>query len=866
MEAREEEPALAQRIEVSLGALLQDWRGAYGRTLRYLASLGLNSESPVALATQSAVHAATHRWLSERFSAYGGIFAALRRRVTGVVDDLSEEEANARFLEWRLERVSGRKGLASAVTPLLSRSSMVPHRIHRRGLRRSLLSSRDLRASSENGNQTPHGSATHGDRASRRRRNLEWVRVAHRRRAGLGILVSIPSAVATGFIVQVLPHQAQTPIEIVIVIFFAALFGWISIGFWTALAGFFGLLFRRDRFAIRSASGERSGPMDSAVRTAIVMPICQEPVSRVFAGLQCLYRSLERAGMLHGFDFFVLSDTADPSTWVQEEMAWLEWCRAVDGFGRIFYRRRRVRVKRKSGNIADFCRRFGRQYRYMITLDADSVMSGEAVAALVRMMEKHPEVGMIQSAPTPVHARTLYGRIQQFANRVYGPLFVVGMHYWQLGDGQYWGHNAVIRIAPFMEFCSLPRLPGKPPLGGEIMSHDFVEAAMLGRAGFSTWLAFDLPGSYEEVPSSLLEDLQRDRRWCQGNLQHLRLVFVGGLFNTHRVLFLNGVFSYVSATLWFGFLSLSTVEAILEVIREPEYFPAGPSLFPQWPVWRPDWALSLLSVTLAILFLPKILSALLVLFRPAVRRSFGGGLRFLLGIALEIVASSLFAPIRMVFHTKFVLTNVIGRTVSWRSPPRGHHETGWWEAIRHHGTATVFASAWGTSVYWLNPDYFWWLTPIVVALLLSVPVSVLVSRVRLGDLARAAGLFLIPEEVTPPVELVELRESLEAAQRKDRELAPREGDGFVCAIVDPCVNAVHRSLLRGPRSLKPSIRENRRRLVERALAEGPDALDRKERATLLVDPESLEELHRRVWELPSAEQARHWGPPVATSS
>ncbi len=857
-----EEEASDRRLHVSLGALLQDWKGAHDRARTYLAALLGNSLGPAALALR-AVEAAVHRLSSSAGGdAYAETLGALRRLVMGGNGDSSAEDSGSSFLRWRLARIiDGDRRLLSSMPPL-TRGAMVPHWIERRGLRRRLLSSRDQQTGCDEAGAARVGSAVRSYRAARtRRRRTPWVRASRRRRALLGILVLIPSVIATGFMFQVLPHQGQTPLEIAIVIFFAALFGWISIGFWTAVTGFLRLLFRRYRFAITSTGGELSGELDPAARTAIVMPICEEPVDRVFAGLQAIYRSLERIGALSSFDFFVLSDTADPGIWIQEESAWFDWCRAVDGFGKVFYRRRRARVKRKSGNIADFCRRFGRRYRYMITLDADSLMTGETLARLVRLMEAHPDAGLIQTAPVAIQARSAYARIQQFANHVYGPLFAAGMHFWQLGDGQYWGHNAIVRIAPFMEHCSLPRLPGRPPFGGEIMSHDFVEAALLGRAGFSAWLAFDLPGSYEEQPSSLLEDLQRDRRWCQGNLQHLRLVFVEGLFNTHRFLFLNGIFSYVSAMLWFAFLSLGTTEAILEAVREPEYFPAGPSLFPQWPIWHSDWAISLLAITLLILFLPKVLSALLVFFRPRVAQSFGGPIRFLLSILLEIVASSLFAPIRMVFHTKFVLTNLIGRTVTWRSPPRGDHEPGWWEAIRHHGMATIVASLWGASVYWLNPRYFWWLTPIVGALILSVPVSVLASRLRLGDLARAAGLFVTPEETVPPPEVVDLRAALEAARAKQREQLAIARDGFVCGIVDPYVNAIHRALLRNRRSRKPSIRARHRELMERALAEGPEALEAKERRILLLDSDSVDELHRRVWELPVSERARRWGLP-----
>ena len=327
------------------------------------------------------------------------------------------------------------------------------------------------------------------------------------------------------------------------------------------------------------------------------MPVKDESVERVFAGLRAVRASLERAGALDACDLFILSDSADPDLWVDEEEAWARWNRETarsrrpegrEAAGGIFYRHRRVRRKRKSGNVADFCRRYGRRYRYMVCLDADSVMSGECIARLIGMMERNPHVGIIQTAPAVVRARSLFARIQQFAARLYGPMFAAGMHYWQLGDSPYWGHNAIIRVEPFMQYCGLPRLSGKPPFGGDIMSHDFVEAALLGRARWSIWLAFDLPGTWEETPGSLLEEMQRDRRWCQGNLQHLRLLFTEGIVRVHRGLFLNGIFSYVSAVLWLGFLIVSTVEAVLWSLWGPDYFPTERSLFPTWPVWRPE--------------------------------------------------------------------------------------------------------------------------------------------------------------------------------------------------------------------------------------------------------------------------------------
>jgi membrane glycosyltransferase len=433
-------------------------------------------------------------------------------------------------------------------------------------------------------------------------------------------------------------------------------------------------------------------------------------------------------------------------------------------------------------------------------------------------------------------------------------MFAAGMHYWQLGDSPYWGHNAIIRVEPFMQHCGLPRLSGKPPFGGDILSHDFVEAALLGRARWSIWLAFGLPGSWEETPGSLLEEMQRDRRWCQGNLQHLRLLFTEGIVRVHRGLFLNGIFSYVSAVLWLGFLIVSTAEAVLWSVWGPNYFPTERSLFPTWPVWHPERVEALFGSVFAVLLLPKALGFVLAVIQ---RRSagFGGVVRLLSSVLCETIASALFAPIRMLFYCRFVLMNLIGRAVSWRGGQDDLDETGWWTALRRHGPDTLVALFWGWGVRVMHPDAFWWLLPVAGALVLSIPVSVLASRTRMGTRARRWGLFATPEETSPPLEIRELESELNRACAA-RAARPR---GFVRAVTDPSTNAVHSWLLRGPRKLRPSIRAERDALALRARDRGPDALTPAEKRLLLSDAPCMQGLHEAVWRLGDPVAAARWG-------
>ena len=407
------------------------------------------------------------------------------------------------------------------------------------------------------------------------------------RRLALLVLVVLGAIVGTNAMLEVLPQRGGTWTEQGLLLLFALLFAWISAGFWTGLMGFWVMLRGHDPHAI--TNGLRDAPLaiDPAARTAVIMPICNEDVPTVFAGLRATYESLARTASLDRFDFYVLSDTNQPDLRAAEQAAWSQLVEALDaGDGapvRIHYRWRQHRTRRKAGNVADFCRRWGAEFRYMVVLDADSVMTGDCLTGLVRLMEANPDAGIIQTAPRASGLETLHARVQQFGSRVYGPLFTAGMHYWQLGESHYWGHNAILRVAPFIEHCALAPLPGETSLSGDVMSHDFVEAALMRRAGWKVWIAYELEGSYEQLPPNLLSEVQRDRRWCHGNLQNSRLMFEPDLHPVHRTVFLTGVLAYVSAPLWLAFLLISTLLFASHAHDVPKYFIEPYQLFPIWP-------------------------------------------------------------------------------------------------------------------------------------------------------------------------------------------------------------------------------------------------------------------------------------------
>jgi membrane glycosyltransferase len=587
------------------------------------------------------------------------------------------------------------------------------------------------------------------------------------------------------------------------------------------------------------------------------MPIFHEDVDRVFAGLRAVHRSLEATGHVEDFHFFVLSDSHDPSVWLREEQAWIDFCRDVNGFGRIFYRRRRLAINRKSGGIADFCRRWGRAYRYLVVLDADSIMTGETLVKLVRLMEAHPRAGILQTAPAPVGARSLHARIQQFAQRLYGPLYAAGLHHWQLGEAAYWGHNAILRVEPFREHCALPRLPGRGPLSGSLLSHDFVEAAWMRRAGYQVWLVPSLGGSFEELPPTLLDALKRDRRWCQGNLQHARLLAEPGLHGVQRLNLLLGVVAYAMAPLWLAFLVLSTLSvsrsASPGLVRR-----SFSSLFRRGPA-EPlsDTALGLFLLTVFLLLAPKLIAFACALASRERRRSFGGALRLTASLALETLYSACLAPVYMLFHTGFLLTTLLGVRVTWKTQRRAGQETDLREALLRHGPHALLGLVWAALAAFTAPALFWWLAPVWFPLLLAAPLSALASRARAGALARRLGLFLSPEETAPLPELAALEPAPATAPAPPLDPITR-------AVVDPYANALH-ALVGRRRPAAAAGREARlARLRRRLLERGPRELTAAELRHLLSDTDSLVALHREVWRLAGRpELPEVWRAPLA---
>ena len=571
------------------------------------------------------------------------------------------------------------------------------------------------------------------------------------RRALFFLFTFASSGFATSLMFNILKANGLTVLKTIALVLFAMLFTWIAGAFWTAVAGFVVKIIGRDTAVI--SSREVAGRALVA-RTAIVMPIYNEEVERVAAGISAIWTSLMAQSDAAAFDFFILSDTRSEEIGAAEERAWRALVARYDADGRIFYRRRTENSGRKAGNVADFVRNWGGAYEYFVVVDADSIMSGEALVTLARLMDAHPQAGIIQGLPLPAGRETLFARMIQFAARLNGPMLSSGLAFWQLGGGNYWGHNAILRMRPFAAFCALPELPGVAPLGGEILSHDFVEAAFMRRAGYEVWLVPDLGGNWEEVPSNVIDFAARDRRWTQGNLQHMRVLPLKGLRWLSRLHMLTGILSYLTSPMWFAILVVSSIITCMEAMNEPVYFQPGErSLFPDWPISRPHEIAMLLLLTIIVLLLPKLLGATLALTNRSLRRGFGGVGRLAASLFVEQIFSMLLAPVMMVYHSMFVVRAAAGKAVTWNSQPRSDRGLSYGEAMRRHAFHVVLGIVWGAVILYCAPRFIWWIMPVLAGLLFSVLLAVWTSGPKLGRWMRTWGLLLTPEETNVPAEL-----------------------------------------------------------------------------------------------------------------
>jgi membrane glycosyltransferase len=525
---------------------------------------------------------------------------------------------------------------------------------------------------------------------------------------------------ATWEMFHVVGQTQATSLQILLVALFALTFVWIALPAATALLGFFLLEAR----AIKS----KGHPQALTARTAILLPIYNEETKSVFSSVDQMMRELDATGHSKHFDLFVLSDSTD--SWIAscEQEAVRKLRSELLPSLNVYYRRRSHNEGKKAGNIADFVRRWGGAYDFMIILDADSYMTADAILNLVKAMEEDPAAGLIQTVPRLANGSTLFARWQQFASQVYGPILAAGLALWHGREGNYWGHNAIIRVAAFAHACGLPVLPGRKPLGGHIMSHDFVEAALLRRAGFAVYMRPDISGSYEGMPPTFAEYAVRDRRWAQGNLQHSKILPAAGLHWMSRLHLLTGIMSYVASPIWLMFLITGVLLSWQAVTFPPDYFPHGVALFPTWPRFDAARALALLELSIVILLSPKLLAWLTALLDPTRRREARGAVALTLGVAGEIIFSALLAPVMMLVQTRFVVDILLGHDAGWSSQQRVERDLPFRAIAGAHAGHTFAGLALCLITYEISVQVWLWLLPVWLGLCMAIPTITLLSR------------------------------------------------------------------------------------------------------------------------------------------
>jgi membrane glycosyltransferase len=654
----------------------------------------------------------------------------------------------------------------------------------------------------------------------------------------------------------VLNGNGPSLLGILVLVLFLALFAWVALAFMSALGGFLAAL---------GGGGltlgiTRDGPLpELTARTALLMPTYNESPARVMAGLLAIHESLAATGRGAQFDIFILSDTTDPDVWIAEEAAYLTLrAQAGERGGRIFYRRRPKNTERKAGNLAEWVRRFGSAYPQMLTLDADSLMEGETILRMAAAMERHPGVGLIQTLPVIVNGRTLFARMQQFAGRVYGPLIAQGITWWHGSEGNYWGHNAIIRTRAFAEQAGLPHLRGRKPFGGPILSHDFVEAALMRRGGWAIHMVPALGGSFEESPPSLTDVAVRDRRWCQGNLQHAGVLRARGLHWVSRLHLLMGIGSYVTSPLWLCFLLAGVLISLQSHFVEPQYFGATKSLFPRWPQVNPVLAKWVFIGTMAVLLAPKLLAYVLLLCDGRLRRGCGGAIRALLSLLLETLIGGLIAPVAMLIQTEGVAQILGGRDSGWNAQRRDGESVPLRVVWRQYWRFMAFGLVLAGCAYAVSPALSLWMSPVLVGLVLTIPLVAMTASETLGQGLRRLGILRIVEESAPPPVMRRAATALESFGIEATE------SGIARLLRDPALLRHHRAMLPPPRRpghdpIDVPLLVGLTKLAEaETLQAAVAALTRQETAAVLGSAEGLSRLvalQRAAAGMPSMERA-----------
>jgi len=546
------------------------------------------------------------------------------------------------------------------------------------------------------------------------------------RRLGFAALVLGSAAALFALMAATLFPAGPDPIGIGMLLLFAVTLPWTTVGFWNAVIGLGLMIFSRDPAGLlvphlRSIAGNEK--IESA--TALAICIRNEDTARLSRNLNWMLQGLVASGEARWFHLYILSDSNESGVFAAEEALAAALSERFGAALTVTYRRREHSVGFKAGNLRDFCERWGSLHQYAIVFDADSVMTPPAMLRLVRIMQVQPQIGILQTLVTGLPSASPFARIFQFGMRFGMRSHTLGAASWQADCGPYWGHNAILRLAPFIEHCHLPVLPGQPPLGGHVLSHDQLEAVLMRRAGFEVRVLPEEEGSWEENPPSLLEFIRRDLRWCQGNMQYFHFLTMPRLLPVSRCQLALAIAMYAGSPAWLGFM-------LLGLARNAPM--------------RADLGLILFVTTLVMAFAPKLATLFDVLARSASRRAYGGVPRIAAGALLELMFSMLIVPISAVAMTVFVLGLPFGRTIGWGAQQRDAEGIPFAMAARKLWPQTLFGIIIGVWLWKVAPGAIWYGLPFISGLVGAIPIAMLTASPAVGRALVAIGLCRIPEE------------------------------------------------------------------------------------------------------------------------
>ncbi len=556
-------------------------------------------------------------------------------------------------------------------------------------------------------------------------------------------LVGLSMAASIWLLAYALSAGGFGPGDLLLVMLFTVTLPWMVIGFWNATIGFIIMRFARDPVAaVTPSAGRVSGHEPIVSSTAILVCIRDEPPERVIRHIAPMIDGLIARGVAQQFHLYVLSDTSDLAHAAVESRNFSELANAWRGRMALTYRRRDMNTGFKAGNIRDFCDRWGDQHEHALVLDADSLMTADAVLRLVRVMQANPQLGILQSLVIGMPSTSAFARIFQFGMRLGMRSYTIGSAWWQGDCGPYWGHNAIVRIAPFMMHCHLPVLPKSALIDGHILSHDQVEAVLMRRAGYEVRVLPEEGASFEQNPPTLIEFVRRDLRWCQGNMQYWHFLVMPGLQWISRYQLAFALLMFLGSPGWIGLLVFGSIAVALAG--------SGSSFI------HPVPGFLVFCLVLIMWFAPKIATVIDVLTRPSLRQSFGGGFRFVAGVVTETIFFVMLAPIMWFAHTIFLARLLAGRSVGWGAQARDDHQVPWSLAARQFWPHTLLGASTLGLLALTVPAAIPYALFVAGGPLLSIPLAVVTASPALGRAMVRIGLGRLPEETAPPQEMAAL--------------------------------------------------------------------------------------------------------------